>query len=198
MTHGIPQAVPSQAFIPYAPGNQYGTMSRKLRHFDILIDSIRKAIENNDPKSPVIVKTEINPLNNSVSVTIEAKGLTNNWGEQFNITNEAHDNHVSNLSEQLENLIQELIPECDSDCCSTVDYDQLITELSMKVAIYSYNYTGTVTSESINDYLEAEKQRITRDLQRSRYSESKIDKDFEKAKYESTRIHYKGERGGNS
>jgi hypothetical protein len=175
--------------------NYYEFDKNKLKHFDILVHKVREAIKNSDSSIPINITTDINPLDNSISLKIEASGIQNNWGEKFNITNEQHADRIRILSEYLSNMIQEYIPECDNSCCDNTDYDKLIDELCIRAAAYSYNYTGNLTAEDVEEHIQKRLTKLSEVRSKSRYAAgpqgypSKLDEDRDKY-----RIHYQGER----
>jgi len=182
--------------------NKYTTTKRKLTHFDIVMSKIRDAIIK-ESSIPVEITTEINPVDNTIMVKIVANGLENNWGEKFDITNSAHDERISNLSELLANMFQEYIPECDNDCCSHVNYDQIIDDLCARAAILSYNYTGNLTAADVEAFLNKEKEKIeSMRMKKPKWGPSGSSDDeynrvyMKNGKYTSNRVHYSGERYG--
>lgn len=178
----------------YGGPNIYGSSKRKLAHFDILMNKMREAVKHDLQSIPVTVHTELNPIDNTISIKIEAHGIINNWGERFNMPQEEHQEKIQKLSDYLGNMFQELIPECENECCSNVDYDKLIDELCLRAAVYSYNYTGSMTAEAVESFIEQQRKEEEKEQIRNM---SKV-KANRNPYYHTDRIHYSGELGGKS
>lgn len=147
------------------------SMTDETKLFLEYLDLLSKAAKSDNGSFNVQVSQ--NHYSNTIDIAITGSGIENTWKKELGITESESNQQVDQLADELSNMLQDYLPEIE---------DELLEEMSHRIAVYSQNYVGVVTTEAIEKYLTEERNRVAAATMKQH--EEKLD-GFKSRKYKS-------------